>query len=253
MKKVIRFKLSGLWNREYPLVVSRIIDIAFRYDPETLHLGKKFGRLESCREPLAQIEAKERSNRYSALMSEYDQKRDIYVNVIYAVAKEFRRTSLPIVGEAANQLLEMFAKHGKNIARDNYTAETKRLFDIIADIERSPELREALDKLSLTPVFEGLKTANIRFDETFMERNRLFADKTDIRAIRTACDAAVYGFFDAVDYCTGEYPEQDYSGLIKELNQLNTYYKQQLKARQSRRLAGKDVSKEEPILPEGVE
>lgn len=250
MIKINRFKLLGLWNKEYPLVVQRIIAIALRYAIEALHLGRKFGILEACRPLLELMEAKERKNRYSILMSEYDQKRDIYINVIHAIAKSFRRAALPGTGEAALRILEMFDKHGKNIARDNYTAETKRLYDIIADIERNPELSEALEKLALTPVFEALKTTNILFDEAFMERNKIMADdNADIPAIRKECDAAITGFFDAIEYCSDEYPELDYSGLAKELNQLNGYYKTQLKLRQSRRQTGKDVSTEEPIPP----
>jgi hypothetical protein len=56
-------------------------------------------------------------------------------------------------------------------------------------------------------------------------------------------------FFDAFEFCSSEYDDLDYVTPANELNDLIAYYKTQLKARATRRKAGKDVSKETPIVP----
>lgn len=51
----------------------------------------------------------------------------------------------------------------------------------------------------------------------------------------------------AFEFCSSEYDEPDYVTPEKELNDLIAYYKTQLKARTTRRNAGKEVSVEAPI------
>ena len=251
MINIVKFRFPGLWNSEYPLVVHRIIDIVEAHNPHAIHLGLSFDRLASFRQQLARIEVQERADRDSAMLSELDQQRDTLFNVIYGVVKMFQRTPMPEVSQHAARVMAALKKHGNNISAANYTAETKRLYDLTADLSVQPEVMVSLAALSLQPLLERMDDRNKEFDRLFMQRNQRQSEteKVDIRAIRLECDKAIIMLWNAIEFCCNEYGEGHYLSLVNALNTLNSYYKQQLAARASRRKAKQDVSKEEPISP----
>lgn len=51
------------------------------------------------------------------------------------------------------------------------------------------------------------------------------------------------------EFCSTEYDDLDYQTPANELNEHVSYYKTQLKARETRRANGKDTSTEDPIVP----
>ena len=122
MASIVKFRFPGLWNSEYPLVVNRILEIVGAYNPQAIHLGLSFERLEAFRPQLVKIEAQERADRDSATLSELDQQRDTLFNVVYTVAKSFQRTPMPYVSQHAARVVTAFKKHGNNIPAANYTA-----------------------------------------------------------------------------------------------------------------------------------
>ena len=248
---IVKFETSGLWNSEYPLVVNRIIDIAESHKPHTIHLGLSFDRLSAFRPQLAKIEAQERADKDSALLSELDQQRDTLYNVIYAVTKAFQSTPLADVSQHATQVMNVLKKHGSNIAVANYTAETKRLYDLIDDINSQPEVLMSLSALSLHPLVERLNGRNREFDRLFMLRNQRQSEteRVDIRTIRNECDKALAMFWSGLEFCCHEYGKEAYMPMLNEINNLNAYYKQQLAARATRRKVKHDIHKEEPIQP----
>ena len=62
MISIVKFRFSGLWNNECSLVANRIIDIVGAHQPQFIHLGLSFDRLEAFRPQLAKIEAQERAD-----------------------------------------------------------------------------------------------------------------------------------------------------------------------------------------------
>lgn len=254
MTRIERLKFPGLWNSEYPLVVNRLIDIVNTCDPQSLRLQRSFDRLAAFRPQLAKIEAQERADRDSALLSELDQQRDTLFNIIRTVAKTFQRTPMAEVSEHAARVLTALKKHGNDIPATNYTAETKRLYDLTADIGHQPEITASLAALSLLPLFERMNEVNGEFDRLFMHRHQRQSEveRVDVRAIRLECDKAITLLWNAIEHNMTEYGESEYAALVTAVNKLNAYYKQQLAARSVRRKTKKDVSKEEPIKPEGI-
>jgi len=143
----------------------------------------------------------------------------------------------------------LFKKHGKGLPVANYTSETKRLYDLVADIAEKPDVLASLETLSLLPLFEQMAGINKEFDALFMERTqkRAETERVNIPAIRTDCDKAITLLWNAIDHCMAEHGAEQYLPLVNAINALNIYYKQQLTARATRRKARQDVSKEEPI------
>lgn len=251
MLKLIKYNLRGLWNSEYPLVIKRIIAIVARFNPEALHLQRAYNALAAFMQQLDKIEKQEQANADSARLSELDQMRDTLFNVILNVCKHFKRTPIESVSKAALLVLNLLKKHGNDIPAANYTAETKRLYDLCAGVRKQPEVISALTSLSLLPLFELMEKANADFDTLFMSRyeKQVETERIDIRAIRIECDKAVNALWSAIEFCMEEYGESDYEGLVNAVNKFNAYYKQQLAARATRRKAKLDITGEEPIQP----
>ena len=256
MLKIIKVRYQGLWNSEYPIVVNRLIDIVGAHNPQSLHLQTSFDRLSAFQPLLQKIEVQERADRDSASLSELDQQRDTLFNVIRGVAKTHQRTPIDTtISLHASRIIAVLKKHGTDIPTTNYTAETKRLYDLIADISAQPEVMASISALALQPHFELMIELNTEFDRLFMQRNQRQSEmeRVDVRAIRNECDKAITLLWGAIEFCLVEYGEDNYIAMINAINKLNGYYKQQLAARAARRKAKADVSKEEAIVPIEIE
>jgi hypothetical protein len=72
-------------------------------------------------------------------------------------------------------------------------------------------------------------------------------EKVDTIAIRSQTDKALTAFYEAFEFCSTEYDDQDYQTPANKLNDIISHYKTQLKARQTRRREGLNVHVEEPI------
>lgn len=251
----IRFRLSGLRNSEFIMVIRRLLIILGKYSLEQLRLMPSFLRLDAFRPLLDKMALLARNDELDEVVGETDRERDTLVSVIYATAKAARRSPNPRTSKHGEAIVNLFKKHGTDIAADNYAAETKRIDDLIADAERTPAVMEALHARALMEDFEQLKDANVRFEAAFMERNKYAStlETIDTKAIRNQCTKAVNSLWNAIDHYVEDYGPEDYEELVRENNQLTSYYKRQLKARQTRRLAKQDVSKEPPITPEGMD
>jgi hypothetical protein len=246
---IVKFRYSGLWNSEYPLVINRIIDTVEAHDPHNLHLGQRFEHLAAFRPLLAKIETQESFDQDSVILSELDQQRDTCHNIVYGVSKSFQRAPIAEISNHGHRIVTVIKKHGKDIVSSNYTAETKRLYDLIADIKAQPEIMKSLDALALMPLFVLMEEVNMEFDRLFMQRSQRQAstEKVNIRSIRLDCDKSITLLWHAIEYCCHEYGEENYLPLISAINNLNTYYKQQLAARSARRKANQNVSTENSI------
>jgi len=251
MASIIKVRFQGLWNSEYPLVVNRLIEIVERHNPHAIGLGVSFDRLAAFRTPLSRIEVQERADRESAQLSELDQQRDTLYNAIYQAAKAFQRVPIAEVSNHAHRIVTLFKKHGASMSAANYTAQTKRLYDMLADATAQPEIMASLEALSLKPLFEQMCEVNREFDALFMERKHRQgeAERVDTRAIRNECDKAITLLWSAIEFNIAERGADDYVALVNAINVLNSYYKQQLAARATRRKARQAVAQEAAIVP----
>ncbi len=248
--KIERFNISRLRNMEYTLVVPRIIAIVENHNPEALRLSKRMDALKAMQPELDRIEAHERRWHASQEKNDCEHRRDQMVNALIRTERTYANLEVLSLSEASKLLTQLFDKHGRDIASDNETSQTQRIYKLVEDIERSPAVKEVLVSLALMPVYETLKAANIRFDELWILRNKETSEvlPVDTRAIRLACDKALADLLNGIEYCAIEYNAADYQLLISELSKLGGYYKQQLKARQTRLKNG--VKSTELIIPE---
>jgi len=238
MIKIVKYSFPDLWNSEYPIVVNHLINIIERHNPYELYLGLAFDRLAEFRIDLAKITVQERSEQETEMLNELNVQRDKLFNVINSVARSFQRAPVEDMSSHAKRILAVFKKHGKDIPDSNYTAKTKRLFDMVADIKSQPEIMASLEALSLLIIFERLSEVNSEFESLFMERKYKRAENhIDIRSIRKECDKTITFFWKALEYCIKAHGEENYISLVNTINTLNSYHKQRLASRSTRRKA----------------
>lgn len=247
--KISRLPFKLLWNSEYTIFVNQLVTIILKYAPDALHLAKAFGKVTALLPALSKIKAQELSNAISNQLQELDAERDTLLLAIVAQVKTMGRLSMPSVAPHVVVLNHFFDTHGRDIATANYNAETKRINDLLADYDAKPDVQAAATAINLSMLFEQLRSVNTQFGSLFMQRTGEDAavEKVDARAIRAEADKALIAFFEAFEFCSSEYDTLDYATPANEVNDLVAYYKTQLKARATRRNAGKDVSVEKAI------
>jgi hypothetical protein len=246
--KIERFKFVYLRHMEFTIVVPRIVAIVESHDPDALRLTGRLNAVKAFLPDLDRIEVQERKWRESALLAESERVRDDMVNTIIRVERAYARVTVPGCEEASEKLTALFDKHKRDIAADGDTAETQRIYNLTEDIERTPGLPEALNGLALTPAYNAMKEANIRFDELWRKRNKELSekDKVDSKAIRVACVQAVNHLYDGIDFYVVEYGVEAYRPLIMEINKLNAYYRQHIEAG----LTLRKKNSNKPVQPE---
>jgi hypothetical protein len=247
--KIFRLDYKSLWNSEYTIFVDQLTTIVQKHSPDKLHIGKSFGRVSAFLPDLAKIKAQELGNVISNKLQDLDAERDTLLSAIAAQVKTMGRLNIPSMAANAQVLDHFFDTHGRDIPMANYNSETKRINDLLADYDSKADVNAAAAALNLGLLFEQLRTVNTQFESLFMQRTQEVAaiDKVDARTLRAEADKALTAFFDAFEFCSSEYEDLDYATPANEVNDLVAYYKAQLKARATRRITGKDVSKEKPI------
>ena len=248
-KKIARLSFRELWNSEYTLFVNQLVIIFQKYPIEALHLAKAFGKVLALLPQLAKIKAQELSNAISNQLRDLDNERDTLIKAIVGQVKAMGKISLASIAPHVVVMNRFLDIHGRDIDSANYSSETNRMNDLLADYDGKPEVQAAAVALNLKMLFDQLRVVNTQFATLFLQRNAENAavEVVDSQAIRTETDKALTAFFDAFEFCSSEYEELDYATPANEMNDLTNYYKTQLKARSTRRNSGKDVSTEKPI------
>ena len=245
---IFRLKLSNLWNNEYCMFVSQIVAIVLKYQPEVLHLKKAFERLTAFMPDLANIKAQELGNAISNQLADLNTERKTLIKGIAEQVKTFGRLSLSVAPHV-EVLTRFLNKHGKDIGESNYNDNTDKFNKLLADYDASADVKAAVAELNMTILIEHLRDINTLFATLYLQRTHedSAVETVDARAIRTEVDKVLTAFFDTFEIFSTEYDTLDYQTPANELNELITNYKTQLKARTTRRNAGKEVHTEAPI------
>lgn len=246
---VNRLQLNHLWNSEYIIFVNQVVKIFVKYNPETLHLQRAFGKLLNLLPELEKVKAQELSNAHSNSLQELDNDRAILIKAIFMNAKILGRLRLLSVIPHVVVLKRFLKIHGRDIATANYNSATKRTSDLLTDYESKAEVKFAVETLSLKMLFDQLNILNTQFKNLFLQRTEedSATEKIDSRAIRKETNKILTAFFRALEFCSSEYNESDYTTPANELNELIDFYNTQFKARAIRSKAGVDVSKDPEV------
>jgi hypothetical protein len=246
--KIERFRFDGLKNMEFTLMAPHAIKIAEKYPCINL-LEKRFNAVKSFLPELDKIEAQERKWHNAHLLNEAESNRDGFVNALIRCEHTYARVVIKGYEEASEKLTALFDKHKRDIATDSNIAETQRIYNLVEDVERTPGMLDVLATFSLIPIYNSLKENNIRFDELWQQRNSELSeiDRVDSKTIRLHCSKALHELYNGIEYQAAENDDAAWGALIRELSQMNGYYKQRLKARITHR-KNKGKKEDEPLI-----
>ena len=249
--KISRLALKSLRNSEYTMFISQLVAILLKYNLDALQLRKSFDRLVALTPELDKIVAQDLSSAYSNKIRDLDAQRDNLFAIIVSMVKNLEKSGIATLAPHVELLKRLLDKHGRDIAEAGYSAETKRLNDFLVEISTNANLMAAITATNLALFIDQLRTVNTEFASKFMVRIEESSSSEVVNAynIRLVSDKTLISFFRAIEFCSSEYEDLDYVTPANELNELITYYKTMLKARESRRMAGKDTSVEAPIEP----
>jgi len=249
--KISRLAFKSLRNSEYTMFISQLVAILLKYNLDALQLRKSFDRLVALTPELDKIVAQDLSSAYSNKIRDLDAQRDNLFAVIVSMVKNLEKSGIATLAPHVELLKRLLDKHGRDIAEASYSAETKRLNDFLVEISTNANLMAAITATNLALFIDQLRTVNTEFASKFMVRIEESSSSEVVNAynIRLVSDKTLISFFRAIEFCSSEYEDLDYVTPANELNELITYYKTMLKARESRRMAGKDTSVEAPIEP----
>jgi hypothetical protein len=252
MVRIEKFRFQSLNNVEFTLVVPHIITIADGYPVVHQQLERRFQTVGAFGPELKKIEAQERKWRDAKTLGELERSRDTYVSTLIRTERMYAQIVIPDYDEASKKLTALFDKHGRDIANDRNTAETQRIYNLVEEIERTPEILDALAVLALTPIYKAMKEANRSFDELWQRRNKELSEVEDVdsKMIRTDCVKVISALYEGIEYWVAEDDDPAWKQLVAELSQLGSYYSRQIKARETRRRNrdNKDNNTDEPLI-----
>ena len=233
---IIRLHLTHLRNSEYSLFVNQLVEIFASYDPEALHVKKAFEKLTAMLPILAKIKVQDQSNALTKSVRDTAAERAILFTAIVRIVKAMRKLTIPAIAPHVVVLKRFLDIHGRAIAKTSYNISTQRTINLLDDYDAKSDVKTAAEALNLAIIFQELRKVNTRFENLYMQRlesNAAF-EKVDSHAIRKELNIVLTDFFDAFEFCSSEFDEQDYVTPAKELNELIGNCKTELKARATR-------------------
>ncbi|MDR3653070.1 MAG: DUF6261 family protein [Paludibacter sp.] len=246
---IIRVQLSHLWNSEYCMFVSQIVAIFLKFNAETLHLKKAFDRVLALMPEITKIKAQELGNAISNQLADLNTERRTLIKSIMDQVTTFGKLSIPSMAQNVVVMNRFLDKHGRDIGDINYNDNTKRFNDLLADYDGNAEVQAAATAMQFSILFNHLREINTQFATLYMQRSDedSSVEVVDAHQIRSETDKALTAFYDAFEFCSTEYEDQDYQTPADKMNDIISHYKTQLKARQTRRHTGEQVHTEAPI------
>ncbi|UOB17065.1 DUF6261 family protein [Abyssalbus ytuae] len=173
---IISSNLHELRNGEFMAFISNTLDILNKADLTATGLQEQVMELSSVYSILKEHYKMERSSRITRSLVLLDEARDRYFVSLRGLL-QFHTQGHPdeTLRQQANLLLKALENHGSDLHRKNYQEQTAGTYSIINIIEQSEELTATIKALYLEEYFEGMKTSNAEFDESYLERNSEYA------------------------------------------------------------------------------
>ena len=233
---IIRVHLTHLRNSEYSLFVNQLVEIFADYDPEALHVKKAFEKLTALLPILAKIKVQDQSNALTKSVRDTAAERTILFTAIVRIVKAMRKLTIPAIAPHVVVLRRFLDIHKHAIAKTSYNISTQRTINLLDDYDAKADVKIAAEALNLAIIFGELRKVNTRFEILYMQRleSNAAIEKVDSHAIRRELNIVLTDFFDAFEFCSSEFDDQNYITPAKELNELIGNCKTELKARATR-------------------
>lgn len=227
--------LAKLRNAEYLQYIKNYLEIVLRNNPTVLKVLAKYDDLMTKSTELDALFKKILANEKTAEILALDERRDDAINGIYYVAQGYDYHYEATLKTAGMLIKDSISVYGGGIAKLNYQAETATITSLVLDWENKAPLVAAFNTLNLTAWKNELKTANIAFNEKFLDRTQEYGNATpeNLKSKREETNQVYYAVRDRIDalHLLEETSPSPYITVINQLNALIDQYNSLLKNR----------------------
>ena len=164
--------LNQLRNAEYIQMNTDILSIVNVNNPVALSIKPFYDALAAKMLEIDPLYKIEQGSVLTADLETADMRRDKAINGILFNVNSFAYHFEPNKAAAAVLLQANFNNYGTGIAKQNYTAETTIITNMVGDWINKPELNNAVDQLALKEWLSELDAANKAFNTIFLQRNK---------------------------------------------------------------------------------
>ena len=218
----------ALTNPEFQQFIKLLIEKAAEAGVDTLKIKTPHDLLKAI---LAKLEAalnQEKANEETKILQALDSERDDYYVGFGFLINGFALGKDPAKKEAA-LLIRLFLKsQGKNVARQNYQAETAILNNVVKALGTDAKYTAAMATLGLPTWVTDIDTANQAFETRFKSRNTSMSQNENGPAFGELRKEAMPVIDRLYDLITSRYstavednkPTVAYQNLINEINTL---------------------------------
>jgi hypothetical protein len=210
------------------------ITICKQNDPAGLKIQSKLHPLAETTEKLEAHFKVDQGSEITRHIIALDDRRDDAIICLTAVANAFLNHFDKTIKSAAEKLDSCIQRYGNRIYRLNYRAETSTITNLVEEIERTPELLEALKVLGLTSLLHELKESNEAFNDKYLARikERAEAPKESSVELRKTAQTQFHELNDLIDAHIIVSGITAYEPLVNQLNVLIEKYNAIVKARE---------------------
>ena len=218
--------LAKLRNGEFLQFGTNFSDLVESNNPKGLNVEVQHAVFKIKLNETAALFNMEKASAVTQELIVLDERRDRAITGISATIDGYCSHFIGETANAANLLANDLQLFGTGISRQNLQAETASINGIINDWETKPELTAALAALGLTTWKEELKTANLLFDQKYLERTREYsaANPDTIKAKREETMVAYYELRKYLEAYATIQNTPEYKKVISELNALIEQY-----------------------------
>jgi hypothetical protein len=134
--------------------------------------------LQKAHDNLSAAFKKESGNLITGDLKDLDKERDDAIRGITLIARGFEYHYEEDKRKAAAAILRNIRKYSKNVATLSYQEETSAIKNIVTDWTDNTDLKDAVTLLGLTAWQSELESSNKKFDETYVSRSQVDAQKS---------------------------------------------------------------------------
>jgi hypothetical protein len=220
MIKNLSFHL--LRRDEYYTFGIKVLDVLSGFNLETVQLIPLHGRVKKGVDKLDHALVKSSTTTYTLNLAEADVKRDCaFLALRYNLLACSKRLQ-PEWNSAANLLIATIRSYGWNLHKENYSTESSKLKNFLADLEEKPELKSAVAFLNLDNWINELKQSQIDFESIDKARLELKASRSEVKTadacleIRKSCEL----LFQYINMMQELNPQDEFIVITRLLNEV---------------------------------
>lgn len=241
--------ISSLRNDEYPMLVEQVCDIMDDHDLEDQEVANALSRVKSHLEALQSVKSESRRYKLTSALRDLADERRRALRSLRGQVKALTNSSVVEEREAAKVLMFLLDKKGVKLIYNGYMAQTRRVNELLADLEADAAIGEVLELLSLNPLLDSLRDLNNRFSAMFIERNHeaMMAGKVNYREIRNVSTKDVKLLLSVLESHAALDTEGVYTEAVGDVKKLLDYYSMSLAIRKGRNAAEEKKESESDV------